>query len=333
MKRFAVGLIIAVLSIIALAGIAMAGGSSSPSSQEGDATVQQGWLGISIADINERTRDHFHLTVDSGVVVISVAPEGPADAAGIQVGDVIQAINGGPVETADQVIDAIQAHSPGTVVTITVLRGEEQISLEATLGARPEPPVSSYLRQLLGQGLPGNLLHADYEVLGPDGTVISLGLTLGEVQSATEAGLLTIVRKDDLVAEFQTTADTRVIVGGHPINLVGLKEGTPVLVVEKDDAVVVVMGWPRDLLRHVKPMRENLRRHQYQLRRDMPSLQAPHTGAIPGFNPEALRERLGILTLPGPEMQERLRKAIEGRQGANMAPIIQPETQGQAQTF
>ena len=333
MKRFAVGLLIAVLSIVALAGIAMAGGSGSPSSQEGDATAQQGWLGISIANVNERIQDHFQLTVDSGVVVIGVAPEGPAHAAGLQAGDVIQAINGAPVETADQVTDAIQALSPGTVVTLAVLRGAEQMSVEATLGARPEPPVPSYLRQLLGQGLPGNLLHAEYEVLGPDGAVISVGLTLGEVQSATEAGLLTIVRKDDQVAEFQTTADTRVIVGGHPINLVGLKEGTPVLVVEKDDAVVVVIGWPGDLLRPAKPLRENLRRHQYQLRRDMPSLQAPHTGAIPGFNPEALRERLGNLTLPGPEMQERLRKAVEQWRGADMAPIIQSETPGQDQTF
>ena len=262
-----------------------------------------------------------------------MAPEGPAHAVGLQAGDVIQAINGAPVETADQVIDAIQALSPGTVVTLTVLRGTEQMSIEATLGVRPEPPVPSYLRQLLGQGLLRNLLHVKYELLGPNGTVISVGLTLGEVQSATEAGLLTIVRKDDQVAEFQTTADTRVIVGGHPINLVGLKEGTPVLVVEKDDAVTVVIGWPGDFLRHAKPLRERLRRHQYQLRPDMPSLRAPHTGAIPRLNPEALRERLGNLPRPGREMQERFRKAMEQWRGADMAPIIQSETPGQEQTF
>jgi len=126
MKRLAVGLLIAVLGIAAAAGVAFASGSGSPSLQEGDTTEQQGWLGIHITDITERLLDHFHLTVESGVVITRVQPEGPADAAGLQAGDVIQAINGDAVENADQVSEAIRALSPGTVVTLTVLRGEKQ---------------------------------------------------------------------------------------------------------------------------------------------------------------------------------------------------------------
>ena len=318
MKRFAVGLIIAALGIAGLVGIAAASNKGSPSSQEGDttaATTEQGWLGIKIADVNERIRNHFQLTVDSGVAVIFVRPEGPGATAGLQPGDVFQAINGTPVETVDQAIEAIRALSAGTVVILTVLRGDTQLSIEATLAAHPKPPVLPYLRKLLGQGLPGNLLHADYEVLGPDNTVISVGLTLGKVESVTDAGLLTIVRKDDLVVEFQTTADTNVIVGRHPINLVGLKTGTPVLVVEKDSAVAVVIGWPRDLMQRAKKLHKRAQPHQ-GLHRDTPSVRAPRRAIGTELNPEVLRES-ALNSVPGPELRESLREALQEWRSAN----------------
>jgi len=343
MKRLAVGLLIAVLGVAAAAGVAFASGSGLPSTQEGDTTEQQGWLGIHITDITERVLDHFHLTAESGVVITRVQPEGPAGVAGLQAGDVIQAINGAAVENADQVIDAIRALSPGTVVTLKVLRGEEHISVEATLEARPEPLVPGYLQRLLGQGLLGNLLHAEYQILSTDDTVITVGLTLGKVQSTTDAGLLTIVRKDDQVVQFQTTADTKVIVGRHPINLVGLKEETPVLVVEKEGAVALVIGWPRDLLPHPKPLLE--KGQCFHFRWQMPSLRAPDAVAIPERlvpevfalpAPEALKERLHRM-LPGPELQQKLqgrfRKIRQEWRTTNTTSVIQPEAPGKGDTL
>ena len=344
MKRFAVGLLIAVLGIAALASVAFASGSGLPSPQEGDTTEQQGWMGIHITDITERLLDHFHLTVESGVVITRVQPDGPASVAGLQAGDVIQAINGEAVENVDQVIDAIRALSPGTVVTLTVLRGEEQIPVEVTLEARPEPLVPLYLPRLLGQGLLGNLLHAEYQILTTDDAVITVGLTLGKVQSTTDAGLLTIVRKDGQVVEFDTTVDTRVIVGGHPINLVGLKEDTPVLVVEKDSAVVLVIGWPRDLLPRPTARSEKPRCRQ-PLRWIMPSFRAPDAIAVPELlvpevfampDPEALKQRLHGM-LPGSDLRQglpdRIRKALQEWRTTNVASVTQPEAPGKGDTL
>ena len=49
-----------------------------------------------------------------------VTPEGPADLAGIEPGDVILAIDGRPVTAADELIVAIRARAPGDAVSLTV---------------------------------------------------------------------------------------------------------------------------------------------------------------------------------------------------------------------
>ena len=95
MAKWIQGLLIALLAVFVTGTFAFAGGSASPSPQEGagEATAP-GWLGIAIIDINERVVDHFNLTVDSGVAILRVADDGPGGTAGLQVGDVILAIDG-----------------------------------------------------------------------------------------------------------------------------------------------------------------------------------------------------------------------------------------------
>ncbi|TDE97683.1 PDZ domain-containing protein [Occultella glacieicola] len=63
-----------------------------------------------------------------------VTPGGPADAAGLEAGDVIVAIDGEPVTTADELIVKIRAHAPGDVVTLTLLEDGSERDIEVTLG-------------------------------------------------------------------------------------------------------------------------------------------------------------------------------------------------------
>ena len=73
----------------------------------------------------------------SGALVLNVLASSPAAAAGLRAGDVIVAIDGHKVTTADQVVAYTKAHSPGTVVKITYARGSQQRTTGATLGSPP----------------------------------------------------------------------------------------------------------------------------------------------------------------------------------------------------
>ncbi len=326
MKRIAIGLVIAIVGMAALGGIVAASVGALPRAQEAEETsVGQGWLGIAVAAVNDRTQAHFCLDAESGAVVLKVGAGSPGADAGLEPGDVIQAVDGEQVENAGQLIDAIQALDPGTVVTLTVLRGDDVLTLEATLGERPVraaaqhrgqkgSPLPQYLHRLVGAGMAGNVMHAEFEVMGDDGEVTIVAVTRGEVQSTTDGGLVAVVLKDGRVEELQTTEDTRVIVGGHDINLEGLEEGTPVLVVETDGVVTAVVGWPGDMMRRAG--------HGHggnsfggAFRGGAPGALMPGMGGFPGGNLGAFHSRVGVA--PGLQLLPRLNE-MAGRAGMSL---------------
>jgi len=65
--------------------------------------------------------------------VLAVSSGGPAANAGIQVGDVIVAVNGQPTSGSDAVIAAIRTHQPGQTVQVTVERNGSRKTVSATL--------------------------------------------------------------------------------------------------------------------------------------------------------------------------------------------------------
>jgi putative serine protease PepD len=113
-------------------------------------TVQHAYLGISLATVDADAAQA--LGVPQGVAVVSVQDGSPAAQAGLQGGtgntdvggqafatggDVITAIDGEPVQTAEDLSAAIAKHEPGDTVTLTVYRDGSSQSVDVTLGVRP----------------------------------------------------------------------------------------------------------------------------------------------------------------------------------------------------
>jgi putative serine protease PepD len=73
----------------------------------------------------------------AGAEVTSVGDGTPADKAGLEEGDVIVAVNGERVESADSLVGHVREKSTGDEVTLTVLRGGKSLEIKATLAAKP----------------------------------------------------------------------------------------------------------------------------------------------------------------------------------------------------
>jgi len=67
----------------------------------------------------------------------AVNPGGPADRAGLRAGDVIVAVDGNPVTTADELVVAIRKHVPGQQLTLTYVRDGEHHTAVVVLGSQP----------------------------------------------------------------------------------------------------------------------------------------------------------------------------------------------------
>jgi 2-alkenal reductase len=109
------------------------------------------YLGISsIDELNLPQIEALGLQSFTGAYVTSVTPNGPADQAGIRAGDqttaeglnaggdLIIAIDGRSIASFDDLLRyLINNKAPGESVTLTILRGQEQLEVPVTLGKRP----------------------------------------------------------------------------------------------------------------------------------------------------------------------------------------------------
>ncbi|HEX6947446.1 MAG TPA: trypsin-like peptidase domain-containing protein [Acidimicrobiia bacterium] len=76
-------------------------------------------------------------TERAGARVVEVAAGSAADDAGLRVGDVIIAVEGVHVFSRGDLVAQVRAHRPGETVTLDVLRGDDQFTVDVTLGERP----------------------------------------------------------------------------------------------------------------------------------------------------------------------------------------------------
>ncbi len=92
----------------------------------------QGYLGIQCRDVSG---------IQGGVQIVAFASDAsgqsPARAAGLQIGDVIVAVDGHAVASGDELASAVMTKTPGTQVTLQIIRGSTQSTVRVTLGERP----------------------------------------------------------------------------------------------------------------------------------------------------------------------------------------------------
>lgn len=93
---------------------------------------------MSIQDVTPELREAMDLGTDSGALVSEIVPDSPAEKAGIGVGDVIVRIDGARVVDAQDLVESIGDMEPDDRVTLDIMRGTEEIELEAVLSHRQD---------------------------------------------------------------------------------------------------------------------------------------------------------------------------------------------------
>jgi len=104
----------------------------------------KGFLGVEPVDITNNVRTQLGGYHDQGGIAVNRVIDGtPAAQAGIEPGDVIQTINGKPLNTANDLTSTISAMKPGTQVTLRVWSQGVKKNVSVTL---VEQPVQTYLQ-------------------------------------------------------------------------------------------------------------------------------------------------------------------------------------------
>jgi serine protease Do len=108
-----------------------------------DGKVVRSAIGVRIADVRELSdedKKELSITGDKGAVVEYVYGGGPADNAGIKVGDVIEAFNGKPIGRGTELQWLASTAGVGKTVGVKVMRKGKAQDVKVTLGLLESPP-------------------------------------------------------------------------------------------------------------------------------------------------------------------------------------------------
>jgi S1-C subfamily serine protease len=113
--------------------------------------IKRAYLGVRMATVTGDMANELDLPRDSGALVETVEDGGPAEDAGLrptlrddlsgeitEPGDLIVSVDGDPVTSADDVVDAVAAKQPGDTLELELSRDGDKRTVRIELGERPE---------------------------------------------------------------------------------------------------------------------------------------------------------------------------------------------------
>jgi len=119
--------------------------------------VGRGYLGVESQNLTPELAEEFNLGGATGVLVGGVAPNGPAEMAGLQAGDVITQFDGKEVREVRQLMLSVTEAKPCHTARVEVLRNGSAKQLRVILGQAPDNEPLPKADQLADQQDPGAL--------------------------------------------------------------------------------------------------------------------------------------------------------------------------------
>jgi C-terminal processing protease CtpA/Prc len=99
--------------------------------------ADEGWLGVMLQPLSGELSEAMNIGKDvEGVLVADVVVGSPAEAAGLEKGDVLVEIDGATVASTEEAIALVKGHAPGDKVKIVAVRDGKRNVVTAVLGTR-----------------------------------------------------------------------------------------------------------------------------------------------------------------------------------------------------
>ena len=101
--------------------------------------VTRGYIGVEPQDITPELAEAFKLPRRDGAIIAGVMRGGPADRAGVKVGDILVDVEGRPVGNTAAMLNEISQLTPGSTAKFRFLRNGAAVDLPIVIGKRPQP--------------------------------------------------------------------------------------------------------------------------------------------------------------------------------------------------
>lgn len=101
--------------------------------------IARGYLGLGMQPVRipDNLKSAHNLPSGDGLIVVSVESGGPAEKAGVLVGDILVALDGKPVGDTQQVQTVLDPDSVGKSIDVQLIRAGAPAQLSLTVGERP----------------------------------------------------------------------------------------------------------------------------------------------------------------------------------------------------
>jgi serine protease Do len=103
-----------------------------------DGHIKRSAIGVSVSSLLPEDMERLKLSDENGALVRMIVPGGPADRAGLQVDDVIQAFDGEPLTGPERLRWVASLAGVGKPATLRVVRGGRTFDLKVTLVELPD---------------------------------------------------------------------------------------------------------------------------------------------------------------------------------------------------
>ena len=105
--------------------------------------TDKAYMGIVPGTMTSQMAAQYRYDVSEGVFIYSVEENSPASEAGLQMGDVITAIDGKSIASYEELVAAKKGYSAGDTSTLTIYRAGKTMEVQLTWGAQPEDTTAS----------------------------------------------------------------------------------------------------------------------------------------------------------------------------------------------